>query len=338
MRIRLVVALAALVLAACDPSAVSPTPTTVEPNAVEPTTAPPSVDAGLANVTGPWRSTPVQLEPSLVTAIEFVCKNQADPALKASIEDVPVALVDARGDSLVSLILADEHRAFECRVKVENLGGVPTTTILVPPTRLDPAATLPTEDGSIRVINHNRVDEDTGARTILIGRVGSGAPGVIVGFQDGSEIEAAVADGWYAAWWPDVNEPSSIAAVDGKNVAIADVPEPGTEVQGRVGPASWWVDPAALPLSPDATSIPALIQEQQCASGKPPEGRVTEPVVLTSPDAILVNVWVRIPQGGQDCQGNPAFPIEISLPDPLGERQLLDGSEVPPRDATEPLN
>jgi hypothetical protein len=335
MRRRLVsLAVVLLAVAACDATVSSPSPT-VPPEASAP---PPSVDAGVGLLTGPSRPASVPVDPNLVTAIEFVCKNPADTNLKAIIEDVPVALVDARGDSLVSLILADEHQAYECRVSVEVLGGVPTATILVPPTRLDPDATLPVEDGTIRVVSHNRVDEDTGSRTILIGRVGSDAARVVAGFPDESEVEASMADGWYYAWWPGPDEPNSIAAVDRQSIAIAGVDEPQAEVQGRVGPASWWVDPAAVPLSPDATSIPALISEIACASGQPPEGRVLEPQVFSSEQAVLVNVWIRQQLTGQDCPSNPVVPLEITLPEPLDGRQLLDGSEVPPRDAAAPAD
>jgi hypothetical protein len=317
-----------LAVAACGSTLPSSPPTPPE------SAAPPSVDNGPAILGGPWRPAPVSVEPNLVTAIEFVCKNSADPDLKAAIENVPVALVDARGDSLISIILADEHVAFECRVKTEMLGGELTATVLQPPTRLAPDATLPVEDGTIRVVSHNRVDEETGSRTILIGRVGSDALGVIAGFPDESEVEASMAGGWYYGWWPGVDEPNAIAAVDRQNVSIAGVNDPEAEIEGRVGPASWWVDPGAGPLDPASTTIPALIRERDCASGQSPEGRVAGPVVFASADAFLVNIWVRIAPG--DCPSNPEFPIEISLPEPLGERQLLDGSEIPPRDASGP--
>ncbi len=42
------------------------------------------------------------------------------------------------------------------------------------------------------------------------------------------------------------------------------------------------------------------------------------------------------PGDGQDCQGNRPFPVEITLPEPLGARTLLDGNEDPPRKAGEP--
>lgn len=70
--------------------------------------------------------------------------------------------------------------------------------------------------------------------------------------------------------------------------------------------------------------------------GLTPEGRILEPMVVASEDAVLVTFWVRLPAGGQDCQGNPEFPAEVTLSEPLGEGKVLDGSEIPPRHATDP--
>jgi photosystem II stability/assembly factor-like uncharacterized protein len=102
----------------------------------------------------------------------------------------------------------------------------------------------------------------------------------------------------------------------------------------RVGPATWWIDPAALPLQPGATRIPGFVLEQACASGKSPEGRVREPVVEYGADAIVVTFTITWSPGDQDCPSNPPFPVVVQLDQPLGGRALLDGSSVPPRDAT----
>ncbi|HEX5015941.1 MAG TPA: hypothetical protein VFV72_17475 [Candidatus Limnocylindrales bacterium] len=324
---------AVLLVAACDPTTVAPTPSSEPPESASPAA---SADSATALLADPWRPAPLPVDANLVTAIEFACKSPADPSLKAAMENVPVALVDARGDSLVSLILADEHLAFECRVRVENLGGVPSATIIEPPSRLVPDATDPIEADAIRIVSHNRVDEDTGSRTIAFGRVGSDADKVMVVFDDQTEVEASKDHGWFMAWWPGVNSVGAIVAVDRRSVAINGVEEPGKEVQGRVGPVEWWLDPAAAPLALEATSIPAVISERACTSGQPPGDRLLEPVVFESPDAILVNLWARRLEGGGDCQGNAAGPIEIPLSSPVGKRQLLDGSKIPPRDASKP--
>jgi hypothetical protein len=332
-----VVAVAVVAVAACGSTVTpspSPLPASVPPDGTPSASAP--TDDPNALLTAPWRPAPLPVDPNLVTAVELACKNPAETDLKAAIENAPVALVDARGDSLVSVILADEHVAYECRVSVEVLGGVATATIIEPPSRLVPDATAPIEDDSIRIISHNRVDEDRGSRTIAVGRVGSAADKVMVAFGDQSEVEASMGNGWFMAWWPGINQVGAIVAVDRRSVAISGVEDPATEVEGRVAPATWWLDPVAAPLSAEATSIPALARERECASGQPPGDRLLDPVVFTSDDAILVNIWVRRQQGGGDCQANPAVPVEIMLTEPVGDRRLLDGSEIPPRDASVP--
>jgi hypothetical protein len=105
-----------------------------------------------------------------------------------------------------------------------------------------------------------------------------------------------------------------------------------------VGNAAWWVDPVGGPVEPEATTIKGLIRERACASGRLPEGRVLPPVVSYTEQAVVVVFGVTEQAGGQDCPGNPAFPITIELSEPLGDRVLLDGGTFPPRDATIPVD
>jgi hypothetical protein len=52
-------------------------------------------------------------------------------------------------------------------------------------------------------------------------------------------------------------------------------------------------------------------------------------------DASLIVVMATVPRGGaQDCPDNPETSFLLELPEPLGDRLLVDGSEIPPRDAT----
>ena len=50
----------------------------------------------------------------------------------------------------------------------------------------------------------------------------------------------------------------------------------------------------------------------------------------------MVVVIGTVPRGGaQECPDNPETPFLLALPEPLGDRVLLDGYSIPPRDATE---
>ncbi len=104
----------------------------------------------------------------------------------------------------------------------------------------------------------------------------------------------------------------------------------------RIWHADFWLDPAAPPPGPDATTLHGLIVERACASGQPPNGRVQAPVVVYDEHAVTVTVTVRETPGGADCPGNPEVPITIELEQPLGDRVILDGSVFPPRTTNVP--
>ena len=98
--------------------------------------------------------------------------------------------------------------------------------------------------------------------------------------------------------------------------------------------ATWWLDPAGPPRTPETTTLAILIREVECASGRPPEGRVLAPTIIASADAYHVAIGLRAQTTAQDCPGNPAYPLEIVLPEPLGTRGLFDTSQFPPRPVT----
>ena len=108
-------------------------------------------------------------------------------------------------------------------------------------------------------------------------------------------------------------------------------------LQADVGPQLGWasfrVDPATE-LGPLLTEIPVLVTERACNSGEDARGRIADPTILLTDAAVTVAFAVRPRDGGHDCPSNPETPHLLRLPEPLGDRSLFDGSEVPPRDAT----
>lgn len=98
-----------------------------------------------------------------------------------------------------------------------------------------------------------------------------------------------------------------------------------------LGDATWHLAPGQS-IGPETTTFEAMVTERACASGRSSEGRIVGPDVLALADAVLVTFAVRPLAGAQDCQGNPATSVSVTLPEPLGERRLLDGSTLPPRE------
>jgi hypothetical protein len=110
----------------------------------------------------------------------------------------------------------------------------------------------------------------------------------------------------------------------------------GCALQPDVGPggeiASFRVAPG-VELDPAATEIAVLVTERACNSGEDAQGRIAVAAIDADDDSVTVTFAVRPRGGGQECPSNPETPFVLELPEPLGERVLLDGSSIPARDA-----
>jgi hypothetical protein len=51
--------------------------------------------------------------------------------------------------------------------------------------------------------------------------------------------------------------------------------------------------------------------------------------VVESPTTVTVIVLVDRIEGGATCPSNPSFEYTVEIDDPLGDRELIDGSSVP---------
>jgi hypothetical protein len=99
---------------------------------------------------------------------------------------------------------------------------------------------------------------------------------------------------------------------------------------GGWGNARFVVDPTTPP-DPETDRISLLATEVACAGGQAPEDREVRAVILDEDEhAVSIVILVEPTKGATDCQGNPAFPFELELGSPLGEREILDASVYPP--------
>jgi hypothetical protein len=105
--------------------------------------------------------------------------------------------------------------------------------------------------------------------------------------------------------------------------------------QCEIQPAFEGMEAARWELSPgeeigaDTVSFEARVFEQACASGASPEGRIVGPAVVPLQDSLMVILATRPPPGSQTCVPGPPATVRIELPEPVGDRQLLDGSTFP---------
>jgi hypothetical protein len=293
---------------------------------------PVSSDVPLAQVVGDWLATPLPLGDPQIAVVSDACALAARNQLGAAEADLPTAVVDARGEGFATAILADDTRAIQCLARVDGAGTARIDSV----GRLAPSTVAAVADQKIGLTSLLQFEDREGGRMFLLGRVGLNASEVKAVLEDKSEVIASRANGWYAAWWPGDHRLTAIDAVDGGSQVVRTVEATADPVDGRLGAASWWLDPTAPAPTAGSTSIQALVLEEACASGKTAKDRLEAPLIDLSETAVTVTFGIRPLPGSQDCQGNDPIPVTFQLPEPLAERTLLDGNEVPPREAARP--
>ena len=97
--------------------------------------------------------------------------------------------------------------------------------------------------------------------------------------------------------------------------------------------ATWHFAPDVPFPNRASTRFTALVSEMTCTSGRTADGRVLPPAILASATEILVIFAVRPPppsaNGLEACPAPPPTRVDVTLPQPLGNRPLLDGGISP---------
>ncbi len=102
-----------------------------------------------------------------------------------------------------------------------------------------------------------------------------------------------------------------------------------TAIPGGLNAVEWRLDPASAPLAPDTTRFDVIVNERECASGQAMGDRLLGPeIVLTEENAYLAFAAIPPPGDAQACPSNPDQAVSVELPEPLGDRVVLDGRSV----------
>jgi hypothetical protein len=216
----LAVGVAGLVLAGCG---ATPGPIDGVRPSVEATVEaimPMPTDALTVELVGAWRQGPIMLDPSHVAIISDACAAAAREQLGQDEADLPTALIDARGAALATAILADDLFAIECRVHLDASAQIATVDSVA---SVSMTRAVVVEGGSLSVVSAVHEESGGAGRMVAVGRVGPDAASVRVTLDDGSMVVAAVAEGWWAAWWPGAAPTRSYSAVDPQGQLTATI-------------------------------------------------------------------------------------------------------------------
>jgi hypothetical protein len=214
VRTSLILALLAATITACGEAAVSDAP-----NAF-----PQPIPATAANLLGPWRTTPLVLDPVLVAAVDRACR--ADIPMPPG---VALVVVDARGGGTLQPFYAgpdgSSGNCLDVEVladgQIEPSGAGGTGSGEVPP----PLKMFELRQSGIS----GQGGDGAGGpvpMTLASGQVGPGITHVVVQLAGQPPILASTSNGWYAAWWPGpLPKGSKVVGYDsaGQPVASADL-------------------------------------------------------------------------------------------------------------------
>lgn len=104
--------------------------------------------------------------------------------------------------------------------------------------------------------------------------------------------------------------------------SLVDSGEVGAD--GDNAPAVWELA-SERRLDDSATSFTVLVSRLGCNSGV--TGTVNSPTIVLFETEVVVTFSVSPGEPEiADCRGNDQIPYEVTLPEPLGERVLIDGA------------
>ena len=151
-----------------------------------------SLSAGASNAFAGWTPTPTAPSPGQLAAANVNCQSQSPVA------GLPLKLNDTRGPFTFS-IYANDSASVTC---IEG----PSFTAAA---GSQSSAPIDVPAGHIFLSSSHAAYRGGAAYSFADGRAGDGVTGVTLTLDDGSAVQATVANGWYVAWWPSTQEVKS---------------------------------------------------------------------------------------------------------------------------------
>lgn len=161
---------------------------------------------------GAWRRSPVDPTPKYAAAVEDACR--ADPAVK----DLPLVVLDARGEGRAILVFADDKAAVSCTADDDQSGTIAVEAHAVP----GYAKAKPPAKAHLGIHELTTVEAGGSTYSAIVGQYEpTGVMGVSANFDgDAAWYTAAADNGWYAIWWPGKSRPLGVATSSNRNEVI----------------------------------------------------------------------------------------------------------------------
>ncbi len=108
--------------------------------------------------------------------------------------------------------------------------------------------------------------------------------------------------------------------------------DPRRAVPEELVAVSWWLDAGHPAPEPSDTELHVLVRPTDCSNGVPIRDRLLDPQLAVTDDEVVIALAARpLPAGAYHCAGTPPEPVVIELPEPLGDRAVVDAFDLAPR-------
>ena len=166
-----------------------------------------SLTAGASNAFAGWTPTPTPPAPGQLAAARASCEASQSP-----LAGLPLKLADTRGPYTFS-IYADSSSSVAC-IKGPSFTAVSGS-----------AASAPIEVPAGHILLSTHATSRAGAAySYADGRAGDGVSAVTLILDDGTKVQATVANGWLVAWWPSTHAVTSATITTPTGVTSQTVP------------------------------------------------------------------------------------------------------------------
>jgi hypothetical protein len=145
-----------------------------------------SLGAGASNAFAGWSPKPTKAAPGQLAAASAACQHS-----ESSVAGPPLAVADARGPFTFS-VYANSESIISC------IHG--PSFVSLSQSQSSSPVNVPADQ--VQLASMHRADRHGQAFGFAYGRTGAGVSAVTLVLDDGTDVQATVANGWFVAWWP----------------------------------------------------------------------------------------------------------------------------------------
>ncbi|HSC01953.1 MAG TPA: hypothetical protein VLC49_01505 [Solirubrobacteraceae bacterium] len=169
-----------------------------------------SLGAGASNAFAGWTAKPTKPTPGQLAAAGAACRRS-----QSSVAGVPLAVADTRGPFTFS-VYANSESTISC------IQG--PSFVALSQSQSSSPVNVPADQ--VQLASMHRANRHGQAFGFAYGRTGTGVSAVTLGLDDGTKVQATVANGWFIAWWPSSHrlESAELTTPAGSSTQKFDLP------------------------------------------------------------------------------------------------------------------